>query len=165
MNPESVETRNGIWRPLSALPTDLDPTDFEDLMKAAREVRANAYAPYSHFQVGAAVRMDNKIFVGSNVENASYGGTICAERAAIFSGVASGMRTLQTIAISTDAIGSPDSGNRAPCGLCRQVIAEFSTPRTIVLFDAGNSEGKKFVGEVIVFEQLLPFRFRLESES
>jgi len=93
----------------------------EDLLDAARAVRANAYAPYSNFQVGAAVRTgDGSIVAGCNVENASYGLAICAERNALTTAVAQGKRTIVEIAIA-----GPDGIATAPCGACRQFIAEF----------------------------------------
>jgi cytidine deaminase len=96
-----------------------DPDD--DLVAAATAVRANAYAPYSKFLVGAAVRMDGRVFAGVNVENASYPICVCAERNAIAAGVAAGARRLEAIAVCTDV--TPPS---SPCGACRQAIAELA---------------------------------------
>ncbi|MCA8964799.1 MAG: cytidine deaminase [Planctomycetes bacterium] len=98
------------------------------LVAAARAVMANAYAPASHFCVGAAVLAeDGRVFVGCNVENASYGLTICAERNALARAVAEGARAFRTIAIATDR-------ERAlpPCGACRQVLRELA-PDVVVL--------------------------------
>jgi cytidine deaminase len=122
------------------------------LLERARLVRANAYAPYSKFLVGAAVRSANgNIYVGCNVENASYGGTVCAERNAIFAMVAAGETALTQVAIFTEALEPA-----MPCGLCRQVMAEFgtrvdvysATPSAVVQTD---------------LEALLPHAFRAES--
>lgn len=89
------------------------------LVHAARAARAHAYAPYSNYFVGAAVlTSDGRIFTGCNVENASYGLTVCAERVAVFSAVAAGAREVVTVAVCT-----PDGAT--PCGACRQVLAEF----------------------------------------
>ena len=88
--------------------------DFEELVAAAREVQQNAYAPYSEFRVGAAVMgTSGRIYVGCNVENATYGATICAERAAVCSMVASGETRLRAAAIYTSS--NPAA---SPCGIC-----------------------------------------------
>jgi len=97
--------------------------NFNELVSAARQVRENAYAPYSRFQVGAALRTaSGRIFCGCNVENLSYGLTVCAERAAVFAAVAAGETKFEAIAIVADS-GTPVT----PCGACRQVMAEFSS--------------------------------------
>lgn len=93
----------------------------DELMDAAKAVRLNAYAPYSEFAVGAAVRAeDGTIVTGCNVENASYGLGICAERNALTTAVAMGLRSFTEIAVA-----GPDGIATAPCGACRQFIAEF----------------------------------------
>ena len=98
------------------------------LIAAARKVQENAYAPYSKFTVGAALLAeDGTVYTGCNVENASYGLTICAERNAIFHAVACGCHTFQAIAIAGDG-----KGFTSPCGACRQVMAEFSIPQVIM---------------------------------
>lgn len=90
------------------------------LLEAACAVRGKAYAPYSNYHVGAAVLAeDGRIFTGVNVENASFGLTICAERAAVFEAVADGVRRLLAVAVCTDDAASP-------CGACRQVLGEFA---------------------------------------
>ncbi len=102
---------------------------YDALVAAARAVMANAYAPASHFRVGAAVQADDgRVFVGCNVENASYGLTICAERAAVCAAVAAGARRLVAVAIAT-AVEPP----AVPCGACRQVLAEFGADMAVHL--------------------------------
>lgn len=126
----------------------------ERLLGAARDVARNAHAPYSNFLVGAAVLTDDgTIYRGCNVENASYGLTNCAERAAIFVAVAGeGAENLQIQAIAVQtASGAPAS----PCGACRQVIYEFN-PDTWVIFQTDEEL------EVITARELLPYGFRLE---
>ena len=102
-----------------------------DLLERARDARTHAYAPYSHFAVGAAVQAsDGRVFVGANVENASLGLTTCAERAAICAAVNAGVREIVAVAIA-----GPAGTQTAPCGACRQVIAEFAAPQTPITFD------------------------------
>ena len=98
-----------------------------ELVQAAWEARKRAYAPYSHFQVGAALLAeDGQIFIGCNVENISYGASVCAERSAVFAAVSSGKRKFLAMAVA----GS-DREYTFPCGICRQVLAEFNVPEII----------------------------------
>ena len=106
-------------------------TDFTELMQRAREAAAKAYAPYSKFQVGCAlVTQAGGLFTGCNVENASYGLTICAERNAIFHAVASEGSQMRIASLAVIALGH----EFPPCGACRQVIAEFASPNVPVCF-------------------------------
>ena len=99
------------------------------LIAAARAAREHAYAPFSHFQVGAAVQAKSgKIFGGCNIENASYGLTLCAERVAIFKAISEGERGFEAIAVVTDA-----GTLTPPCGACRQIIWEFCGDAEVVL--------------------------------
>jgi cytidine deaminase len=111
--------------------------------EAALEVRAveaqrQAYAPYSKFRVGAALQMSGEVFVGANVENASYGLTICAERVAVFAAAIAAKRDLEAIAVCSDA--SPPS---SPCGACRQVLLEFARDPAAVTVTAINPAGER----------------------
>jgi len=104
------------------------------LVYAAHDARGRAYAPYSNYQVGAAVlTREGRIFGGCNVENASYGISLCAERGAIASAIAAGQRDFTAIAIATERIGSP-------CGACRQFLVEFNPKMTVILSDV---DGRK----------------------
>ncbi|MPN10244.1 Cytidine deaminase [bioreactor metagenome] len=120
----------------------------EELIKAARAARENAYVPYSKFKVGAAVlSKSGKVYVGCNVENASYGLTNCAERTAIFTAVSAGETDLAVLAVVADTIGPT-----APCGSCRQVMAEFGISKIILCNIKGESR-------VVTLDDLLPYSF------
>ncbi len=126
--------------------------DAKELMKMAIEARQNAYAPYSHFAVGAALLTESdKVYTGCNIENASYGLTCCAERNAIFAAVGAGERRFKMLAVAAD---SPEPV--APCGACRQVIAEFGIPLVVM----GNL---KEATKTMTAEELLPYGFGQES--
>ena len=104
-------------------PADSHAFSIQELLNAAREVRAKAYAPYSRFHVGAAVDVgDGLMFTGANVENASYGVGLCAERAAIAAAVSAGYQKILAIAVA-----GPPGVTCAPCGACRQFIVEFGS--------------------------------------
>lgn len=125
----------------------------EELVNQALEAREKAYAPYSHFKVGAALlTTDGEVFTGCNVENASYGLTVCAERVALFKAVSRGRRSFSAIAIvaGTDNYCSP-------CGACRQVLAEFGGSTKVYM---ANRKGE--YREMTVAE-LLPAAFNLEK--
>lgn len=132
------------------------------LQTLAREARDRAYAPYSQFRVGAAVRMDGNVFTGANVENASYGGTLCAERSAIVAAVSAGCRRLEWLAVSTGAEAGSPLGQRSPCGLCRQVVSEFAAETLLVLLDGGCDADGRLLADIVPFGLLMPWRFRLD---
>jgi cytidine deaminase len=120
----------------------------QDLVQAARRVRKLAYAPYSHYTVAAAVLTNTgKVFTGVNIENASYPAGICAERVAIFKAISEGERDFTAIAVITDNGG-------APCGVCRQVLAEFGMDITVIIADGQG----KIVHETTI-KDLLPHAF------
>ncbi|MDW7670313.1 MAG: cytidine deaminase [Bacillota bacterium] len=101
----------------------------EALIKKAFEVRQNAYVPYSHFKVGAALlAASGKVYTGCNVESASYGGTNCAERTALFKAVSEGESEFKAIAV----VGDPDAYT-FPCGICRQVLVEFGGELEVIV--------------------------------
>jgi cytidine deaminase len=125
-----------------------------ELLEQALQAQENAYCPYSNFPVGAAVlTADGKIFSGCNVENASYGLTVCAERSAVFSAIGSGATKIVAIALITNT-----DPPRRPCGACRQVIAEFSDAAnpTVIISKGKTSE---IITETI--DELLPETFAL----
>ncbi|MDD2430423.1 MAG: cytidine deaminase [Firmicutes bacterium] len=123
----------------------------DKLLEEALKARENAYAPYSSFKVGAALlAKDGSIYTGCNVENASYGATICAERNAIFSAVSSGNIRFEKIAIATDGRLTP------PCGICLQVIREFNIKNITLV----NLERK---WRSYTLDELLPVSFGPEN--
>lgn len=128
---------------------------WDALVAAAREARTRAYAPYSRFYVGAAVRGgDGVIYTGANVENASYGLAVCAERNAVIRAVLAGAKTISAVVVCTDL--SPPA---APCGMCRQTLAEFALDCEIRLVgpDAAAAPDKTVH---LRLEELLPRAFR-----
>jgi cytidine deaminase len=133
---------------------DLD-SEAQGLLARAREAARAAYCPYSNFPVGAAVQSDRGVFTGCNVENASYGLCVCAERVALFAAVAAGATRFDALAVTCAAAGSSGAEEgRMPCGACRQVMAE--------LMPAGASVFVDGVG-VWRVDQLLPSPFRLTA--
>ena len=120
--------------------------DYSLLIAEARRAREHAYAPYSHFAVGAALRTKGgRVFTGCNVENLSYGLTICAERAAVCAAVAAGEREFEALAVVADS-----KDPVTPCGACRQVLAEFSTTLPVC---SANLEGAVYESSIA---ELLP---------
>jgi cytidine deaminase len=127
-----------------------------DLVAAARAARKRAHAPYSRFQVGAAVVDERgRVHVGCNVENASYGLTICAERNAVAAAVAAGARKLTAVAVVT-----PTRPPGTPCGACRQVLAEFGDGDTRVLLASPTARA-----EETTLGALLPRGFKLRARG
>lgn len=132
------------------------PIQPQKLMQAARRAYAKAHAPYSEFYVGAAVlSASGKVYPGCNVENASYGLTICAERTAITSAVAAEGTDMRIRAV---AVANAQGVSCSPCGACRQFIYEFG-PDAVILFEFGGKLQQKPITE------LLPYGFRLTREG
>jgi cytidine deaminase len=125
------------------------------LVEEARAVRKLSYSPYSKYAVGAAIATRNgSIFVGTNVENASFGATICAERGAVMAMIAAGEREPIACAVVTG-----DREPASPCGICRQVLAEFNGAMPIAMVGLGSREGE--TGRVDSLADLLPHQFKL----
>jgi len=119
------------------------------LLAFAREAQEKAYAPYSEFRVGAAVyASDGEIFEGVNIENAAYGATMCAERAAIAAAVTAGYTDIDAVAI----VGDSDAPT-VPCGICRQVLAEFNPEMRVIMGAQGDDV------MVMTLDELLPEAF------
>jgi cytidine deaminase len=127
----------------------------EAILKKLEKLIKNAYAPYSKFRVAAIVITDNGDFTGVNVENASYGLSICAERSAITNAVANGVRKIKTLYLLTTS----EDNNIVPCGACLQVMSEFSIPTTkIIVYN------KLHHHKIYKFTQLLPHTFKFNNK-
>ena len=125
-----------------------------ELVQAALAARLQAYAPYSNFLVGAAILTPSgEVFTGCNVENASYGLTICAERSAIFTAVGQGLRKFDKVAVAS-------RGGVLPCGACLQVISEFGSDSLVVLLVDFE---KPDTWRELTLRELMPQRFKLEQ--
>ena len=118
----------------------------------AEEARAASYSPYSGITVGAALMTrEGKIYRGANIENASYSPTICAERVAFFKAISEGERDFIAIAIAGGEDGKPSKADFPPCGVCRQVMAEFCSGDFYVIWGNGEKTTVKTLGEVLPF--------------
>ncbi|NLM11035.1 MAG: cytidine deaminase [Clostridiaceae bacterium] len=128
--------------------------DYYDLVKKAMKAKENAYAPYSGFRVGACVKtQDGRIYTGCNIENSSFGATICAERTAIVKAISEGETKISAIAITSDS-----DGLTYPCGICRQVISEFRSDNTKII--CSNKKGEYKIYEI---NDILPHAFTKED--
>ena len=138
------------------MPDAGDPT-LELLMAAARRVARRAYAPYSNFRVGSALRLkDGAIVTGVNVENASYGMTICAERSALVRAITEHGPGIRIVAV---AVANLNEAACPPCGACRQMLAEFTEPDAPVIFQCANGQS------VLPFSEVFPLVFDLKAEK
>lgn len=126
--------------------------DYNNLIKAAHDEMKKAYAPYSEIKVGAALlTSDGRVYTGSNIENASYGATICAERAAVAKAVNAGEKTFSAIAVVSNI-----KGYTYPCGICRQVLAEFSRDMDIVMYNGSEIKVEKL-------KEIFPHSFKINA--
>lgn len=137
--------------------TNIEQAALDDLLKAATKAAEMSYSPYSGFKVGAALQLTNgKVVTGTNVENVSYGLTICAERAALVRAVS---EFGPAIRIEAVAVANLNGAASPPCGACRQMLAEFATPETPVVFPALNGP------TTMRFDQVLPLGFDMTLEK
>lgn len=126
--------------------------EYGELLSMAVEARQTAYIPYSHYAVGAALLCaDGSIYTGSNIENASFTPTVCAERVAVFKAVSDGKRDFTAIAVAAGKAGAEPEALIAPCGVCRQVLMEFCSSKTfdIILNDASGEPAAYKLGEIL----------------
>lgn len=132
---------------------------YEDLIKKAKIAAQNSYAPYSHFNVGAAlITAQGQIYTGCNIENSAFSPTVCAERCAFFKAVSVGERNFRAVAI----VGGRDFEFKdfvPPCGVCRQVMSEFCNPEFEIIL--GRDDGQM---QIYKLADLIPFGFALDKE-
>ena len=133
-----------------------DNNTIQMLIQAAREARKNSYAPYSHYMVGAALlTADGQVVTGCNIENAAYTPTNCAERTAFFKAVSEGRREFRAIAVAGSPAGDELTQYAYPCGVCRQVMAEFCDPESFEIIVAGPAGAYR----MMTLRELLPESF------
>ena len=134
----------------------------EKLLELAHEARERAYAPYSHYAVGAALlTKDGRVYQGCNIDNASFSATNCAERTAFFKAVYDGCYDFAAIAVVGGPAGKPVQAQdepSGPCGVCRQVMQEFCAPDFMIYMGRGDDSY-----EAVPLEQLLPYGFNAEK--
>jgi cytidine deaminase len=131
-------------------------TALEDLLEQARQAALNSYSPYSGFRVGAALRLaKGAIVTGTNVENVSYGLTICAERSALVRAIAEHGPDIRIEAV---AVANLNNAASPPCGACRQMLAEFTEPDAPVIFPAADGP------RTMAFSALLPLAFEMKPK-
>ncbi|CAH2449443.1 Cytidine deaminase [Komagataella phaffii CBS 7435] len=148
---------NNLQPPFSQDHRGLTDVEFETLKTKALEARNLSYSPYSNFKVGCSILLpDNTFIKGANVENASYGACICAERTTITHAVMLGHRSFKALAVSTEL-----ESIASPCGICRQVIREFADEKLTLPIFMFNKDGSKFVK--MTLDDLLPLSFGPEQ--
>lgn len=136
--------------------TQMQDIPVKELIVSALEARKKAYTPYSEFKVGAAVLTNElRIYTGCNIENAAYSPGLCAERTAIYKAVSEGCRKIKAIAVVGDKTGDTITQYAFPCGVCRQVMREFSVPEEMIVIVAKSCEEY----QVYTLNQLLPESF------
>jgi len=164
-----IDTPHGALRipghRVPARQVPVDPAQLATLVHAARQAARNAHAPYSRFRVGAALIMADDptatVYSGANIENSSFGGTCCGERSALVAAASRGLRRIRYLAVScADNLTAP-LAERSPCGICRQVIKEFTHKElalddALILIDSGADDT---LCEVLDIERLLPYGF------
>lgn len=139
------------------MPMRLDRAALDELMEAAKKAAEKSYSPYSGFRVGAALKLANgEVVTGTNVENVSYGLTICAERAAVVKAVADFGPKIRIAAV---AVANLNASASPPCGACRQVLAEFIEPDAPVMFPAADG------WRIMPFSQVLPLASEMKLET
>lgn len=151
----NIEINLEVFESISELPVSV-----QELMNKAHQAREKAYAPYSHFKVGAAIRLDSeKIIAGNNQENAAYPSGMCAERVAIFyTGASYPDQTIKTMAITARSVNHKITEAVPPCGACRQVLAEYEVKQESPIAIYFMGESGKIVRAASV-KELLPLIF------
>ena len=135
-----------------------------DLLKKAFEIRKNAYVPYSHFKVGAALLCKNgKTYLGCNIENGAFGPTICSERTAIFEAVKNMDREFEAIAVVGGKEGDDVLEIATPCGVCRQVMTEFCDDDFKIIMAKMKQDGEILDEKIMTLDEILPLRFKLKK--
>lgn len=149
---------DNVTRNLERYIAGMDKIAYQRVIQAALDARKKAYAPYSHYSVGAAlVTKEGKLFTGCNIENASYGASNCAERTAFFKAISEGEQEFTAIAIAGGAEETIQE-YAYPCGICRQVMQEFCQPNFKILVVKDLDQVMEYT-----LQQLLPFGFGGES--
>ena len=122
----------------------------KELILKAIEARGNSYCPYSNIAVGAALlTKSGKVYLGNNIENASFSPTVCAERVAFFKAISEGEREFSAIAIAGGKMGEPSQADFPPCGVCRQVIGEFCKGDFLVIWGDGEKITERTLAEIL----------------
>lgn len=160
MGSESCDTRkNEYLSGRSEIESSMSEQEKRELIQKALEARGMAYAPYSRYQVGAALLTeDGSCYQGGNIENASYGATNCAERTAVFKAVSDRKRRIKALAVTGGLEGTEPSDYAYPCGICRQVLQEFGAEDMTLIVAKSVTDYREFS-----LKELLPFGFGGES--